>query len=129
MLSWRTNHDGTIPVDCNKGPRKRHGDHWSVDEARMSRVAEVQAAQVEEVDDQDQFGPDKVGANKEHDEAELQEIVDNEMASDTGSCVDIFGVLGEEVTNVSHLEDESNKPISISIYMTSFGDHLYVPIN
>jgi hypothetical protein len=43
-------------------------------------VAEVERGQVEEVDDQDELGPYEVGSDEEHDEAEVEEIVRDEVA-------------------------------------------------
>lgn len=51
-----------------------------------------------------------MAADEEHDESELEQIEDDEMASDTGSCVDIVDILGEKVTDVSNLQDEQNNP-------------------
>jgi hypothetical protein len=73
-------------------------------------VAEVQRRQVEEVDDQEQLGPDEVGAHEEHDEAEVEEVVGNEVAADVRGGLDIVGVGGEELKDVAGLEEEEDDP-------------------
>jgi len=65
-------HNGTIPVQSHKGPGKRAGDGWDVDESRMRVVAEIEESQVEEVDNQDNLSPDEVSSDEEHDEGKLQ---------------------------------------------------------
>lgn len=82
----------TIPVDGNKGPRQRSRDDRRMDEACVAVVTEVERGEVEEVDDKQNFSPDKVRAYEEHDKAELQEVVHNEVASHCRSSVDTFGV-------------------------------------
>jgi hypothetical protein len=51
-----------------------------------------------------------VSSNKEHDEGELQEVVEDEMASYTGCCVDVLGLFGEEVPHICNLEEEECQP-------------------
>ena len=87
--------NGTIPVQSNKGPRQGARNNWDMDEPWMSVVTEVEGGKVEEVDDQDDLSPDEVAADEEHDEGELEEVVDYEVASNTRGCVDIIGVGGE----------------------------------
>lgn len=103
-------HDGSIPVDGNKGPGKRGGHDGRVDEARIGVVAEVERAEVDEVDDEDQLSPVEVGADKEHDKGEVEEVVKNEVASNAGGSIDVVRVAGEEVGNVASLQDEENDP-------------------
>ncbi len=45
-------------------------------------MTEVQRGQVEEVDNQDDLGPDKVAAHEEHDEGEGEKVVEDEVAAD-----------------------------------------------
>lgn len=42
--------DGTIPVQSNESPSQWPRDSWDMDEAWMSRVSEIQGAEIEEVD-------------------------------------------------------------------------------
>jgi hypothetical protein len=65
------NRDSTIPVQGNKSPCKWTRYNWNVNEARMCVVAEIKGRQVEEIDDQDNLGPNKMPANEEHDEGKL----------------------------------------------------------
>ena len=44
-------------------------------------MTEVERRQVEEVDDQDHLSPNEVGSDKEHDEGEVEEGVDDEVAA------------------------------------------------
>ena len=52
----------------------------------------------------------EVRADKEHDEAKVEEVVQDEVASDAGGGVDRVGVAGEEVGDVAKLEDEQADP-------------------
>ena len=107
------NHNGTIPVDRDKGPGKGTRGDRRVDEAWVSVVAEVQGAQVEEVENEQQLGPAKVGSNEEHDEAKVEEVVDDEVGAHTRSGVHVVGIGGEEVRNVAKLHDEENDPVDV----------------
>lgn len=49
MRVW--DHDGAIPVDGDKGPGQRTRGDWRMNEARVGVVAEIQRAEVEEIDD------------------------------------------------------------------------------
>jgi hypothetical protein len=51
-----------------------------------------------------------VGANEEHDEGKVQEVVEDEVAADTCSRVHIVDITREEVANVSSLQDKENGP-------------------
>jgi len=74
-------------------------------------VAEVEGGQIEEVDNQNDLGPNEVGANEEHDEREMQEVVENEMASNTSSSLNVGIVTREEVPCVTNLKEEKSEPI------------------
>jgi len=77
----------------------------------MSGVSEVQARQVDERNQQNDLSPHKVAADEEHNEGELEQVEDDKVASNTGSCVDIIAILGKEVTNVSNLKNEQDNPV------------------
>jgi hypothetical protein len=76
----------------------------------MGVVAEVEGGQVEEVDNQNDLGPNKVGANEEHDESEMEEVVENEVASNTGGSLNVAIVIREEVPQVTDLKEEQGEP-------------------
>jgi hypothetical protein len=103
--------DGAIPVQSNECPRQWPRNNWDVNESWVSVVAEVEGGQVEKVDDQDDFSPVVVATDEQHDERKLEEVVDYEVASDTSGCVDIVGIGGEKVPDVSNLEDEEDNPL------------------
>lgn len=105
------NHEGTVPVDGHKRPGQRARDDGQMDEARVSVVAEVQRAQVEEVEDEEQLSPVEVRADKEHDEGEVEEVVQNEVASNARRSVHNVGIGGEEMGNVAALENEEDDPV------------------
>ena len=81
-----------------------------MDETRVCVVAEVERRQVDKVEDEQDLGPDEVGANEQHDEGEVQEVVDDEMAANCTSGVHMVEVAGEEVADVTTLEDPENNP-------------------
>lgn len=103
-------HEGSVPVDGDKGPCQRTGHDGRVDEARVSIVAEVEGAEVEEVEDQNELSPDEMGADKEHDEGEVEEVVEDKVAADARRGMDDVRVGGEQVTNVAGLENEEDNP-------------------
>jgi len=105
------NCDGSIPVQSNKCPCQWSRNNWDMDESRVRVVAEVERGEVEEVDGQDDLSPDVVAADEQHDERELEEVVDDEVASNTSCCVDIVGVRGEKVPDVSDLQEEEEDPV------------------
>jgi hypothetical protein len=89
--------NSTIPVESNKSPCKWARDNWDVNESRMCIVAEIEGRQVEEIDNQNNFSPDEMSSNKEHDEGKLQEVVEDEVASNTCGSLNMFTVLREEM--------------------------------
>lgn len=102
--------NSSVPVQSNECPGQGSGDSWEVDEAGRGRVAEVERRQVEEVDDQDQLSPDEVGSDKEHDEGEVEEVVEDEVAANRRCGLDMVGVGREQVPDVPSLEDEEHNP-------------------
>jgi hypothetical protein len=104
-------HDGAVPVDGHECPGQRARDGGCVDETRIRVVAEVERGQVKEVDDQDELGPAKVRADEEHDEGEVQQVVQDEVAANRGGGIDLDRVLGEEIGDVADLKYEENDPI------------------
>lgn len=102
--------NSTVPVKRDEGPGQWSGDDWEVDKAWGGWVTEVERGQVEEVDDQDDLGPNEVGAHEEHDEGELKEVVEDEVGADRGGGVDVVGVVGEEVPDIADLKSEQDDP-------------------
>ena len=111
--------DSSVPVQGNESPGQWPGDDWEVDKAWSGWVTEVQARQVEEVDDQDDLGPDEVAADEEHNEGELEEVVEDEVGSDGGGRVDVVSVGGEQVPDITDLEDEQEDPAKVLAYFMS----------
>lgn len=87
-----------------------------MDETWGGWVTEVERGQVEEVDDQDDLSPDEVGANEQHDEGELEKVVEDEVGADGGGGVDVVGVGGEEVPDIADLEGEQDDPERQLVY-------------
>jgi hypothetical protein len=51
-----------------------------------------------------------VSTDEEHDECELEKIVENEVASNSCCSLDMFAFVGEEVPQVCNLEEKEGKP-------------------
>lgn len=100
--------DGTVPVDGHESPCQRSRDDGGVDEARIGVVAEGKGGEVEEVDDQDDLSPAEVSTGEEHDEGEVEEVVQDEVRPYSGGSVDLFEVAGEEVEDITNLQDEQD---------------------
>jgi len=105
------NHQSAIPVDGNKGPGQRSRSNRGVDESRIGVVAEVERRKVNEVQNQDDLGPVEVRSDKEHDKGEVEEVVEDEVASNAGGSVNNIRVAREEVANVTSLEEEEDNPV------------------
>jgi len=105
------NHDGTVPVDCHKGPSQWSRDNRDMDESWTSWMAEIERREVEKVDNQDKFGPPEVGADEQHDEGECEEVVGDEVGTNISGGIDGFDLAGEEVNNIADLEDEQDDPV------------------
>jgi hypothetical protein len=106
-------HDGTVPVDGNERPGQRGRYGRGVDESRVGVVAEVERGQVDKVEDKHHLGPEEVRADKKHDPSKVEEVVDNEVASNAGCGVNVLGVLGKEVGDVTELEDKEGNPENV----------------
>lgn len=77
-------------------------------------MAEIERRKVNEVQDQDDFGPVEVRSDKEHDKGEVEEVVEDEVASNTGGSMNNVRVAREEVANVASLEEEEDNPGEVS---------------
>lgn len=73
-------------------------------------MTEIQAREVDKVDDEHDFCPCKVRAHKEHDKGKVEEVIQDEMAAYAGCPGDDFLLAGEEVSHVAELEDEEDDP-------------------
>lgn len=51
-------------------------------------MAEVERGQVDEVENENDLSPVEVRADKQHDKSEVEEVVEDEVASNAGSSVD-----------------------------------------
>lgn len=76
----------------------------------MGGMAEIQRRQVEEVDNQQNFRPEKVGASEEHNPTKLEKIVEDEMTSNRSGRIDKVCVCGEQMPDVTDLKDEQHNP-------------------
>lgn len=73
-------------------------------------MAQVEEGKIAKVQDGNDLSPDEMRTDEEHDKSELEEIVQDEVTSDAGSGVDIFGFGGEDVPEVADLEHEEDNP-------------------
>jgi hypothetical protein len=55
-----------------------------------------------------------VSTDEEHNEREVQQVVEDEVASDTCCGVHVVDIFGEKVPDISDLEDEEQDPGEIS---------------
>lgn len=69
-------------------------------------MSEVQGREVDKVDYEKHFSPGKAGAHEEPHESKVEEVVDDEVASNTGGSMGGFGVVGEETSDVTELENK-----------------------
>lgn len=93
-------HNGTVPVQSNEGPGEGTRNSGHMDAPGVRIMAEVQRREVDEVDDQQDLGPDEVRANKEHHPPKVKQVVEDEVATNRGGSVDLGGIVGEEVADV-----------------------------
>jgi len=103
--------DSSIPIQSIECPCQRSRDSSDMDESWMSRMSEVQSAEVEEVDDQDDLSDEEMSSDEEHDEGELEKVVEDEVASNTSCSLYFLHVLREEVPQVNNLEEEEGQPV------------------
>jgi hypothetical protein len=104
------NHQSTVPVDGNESPGQRSRNNGCVDKSGVRVVAEVERGKIDEVENQNNLSPVEVRADEEHDKGEVEEVVEDEMASDAGGSVNDVRITREEMTDVTSLEDEEDDP-------------------
>jgi hypothetical protein len=59
-----------------------------MDKERVIRLAEVQRREVEEIDNEEEFSKPKSGPDPEHQETEVKQVVQDEMASNVACSSD-----------------------------------------
>lgn len=89
------NHESTIPVNGDKRPGQRSRHHRRMNESGICVVAEVERGQVDEVENENDLSPVEVRADKQHDKSEVEEVVEDEMASNAGGSVNNVRVARE----------------------------------
>lgn len=103
-------HDGSIPVKSDKCPGQWPRHNWDMDKARENLVAEVERGEIEKVENQHDLSPHEVATDEKHNERELQEVVEDEVASNSGGSVDIVCVGREQMPDIANLKDEEQDP-------------------
>ena len=99
------------PEQSHVVPRQRRTHDGNVYESRRRGMPKVGAAQVEEVDyDQQQREPE-VAAAPQVDKAEEEEVARDKVAPDVRGCRHVHAVLVVEVVAVAALEDEEDDPV------------------
>jgi len=94
------NHGSSIPKYGHVVPSQRRRDNRDVDESRGGRVAEVEEGEIEQVDDEEKLSLPEKSSDPEHDEAETEEVMQDEMASHIGGTGDEMLVCAPEVTDI-----------------------------
>lgn len=74
-------------------------------------MPEIEGCEVEEVEDEHDFGDPEVGMDPEQDEGELQDVVDDEVGADVCGKGVRGGITGEEDVEVVYLEYEEYYPV------------------
>ena len=74
-------------------------------------MPEVQARQVEEVDHQQELCEPEAATDPEHDEAEGEQVIEDEVAADVGGGEDELGRAAVEEHDVAELLDEEPDPV------------------
>lgn len=73
-------------------------------------MAEIKRRKVNKVQNQDDLGPVEVGSDKEHNKGEVEEVIEDEVASNAGGSMNNVRVAREEVADVAGLEEEEDDP-------------------
>jgi hypothetical protein len=103
-------HNGTVPVNRNKGPGQRGRDDGHVNVAGIRVVAKVLRRQVEKVGNERNLGPDKVVVHKEQNKGKVEQVVEDKVTADAGGRVFGVGVARKEGANIADLGDEEEYP-------------------
>lgn len=105
-------HGSSIPEQSNVTPRQRSRDNRDMNETRGLRMSEVEKSLIDEVRYQDQFTLPEETSYPAHDEAEVCQIVEDEVGTDIGSRGDPFDVGREQVIDVSTLKEKEDDPVN-----------------
>lgn len=103
------NHNSAVPIYCNEVPRQRYGHNGGIKKPRqeVSTVTEIKGAEVSKVKNKNKLRPVKVGASKKYYSANVKKVVQNKVATDTGSREKIISIFREKkVGNISKLENK-----------------------
>ena len=101
----------TNPVKRHEVPCQRPRNSADVDQPRRRTVPEIREAQIEEVDDKQEFGKPKVAPRPEVDEAEEQEVGGNVMRANVCCSGDIDTVGRVQRPSVDELQCEQDDPV------------------
>ena len=88
-------------------------------------MAEIEGGKVEEVDDEDELGPDKVIVHPEEHEDELRDVSDDVVGAKVGGASGPRRVAGEEGVEVAELGGEEGNPKGIMDVSKS----LHIPLS
>lgn len=102
---------GAHPVQGSEVPCQGTGNDANVDQARCRGVAEIRERQVEEVDDNQEFGDPVPSTHVQVYEAEEEEVVRDEMASDVDGSSSVDFILGCEAVHTRKLQGEEDEPV------------------
>lgn len=75
-------------------------------------MPEVEEGLVEQVDDQEELAWPEMSADPKHDEAESEEVVQNEVASNIGSTGDKSLICRPQISHIVCLQDQNNDPVN-----------------
>lgn len=104
------NSDCAVPEQRHQCPGIGTGNSGQVDEHRQATVAPVGDCLVDEVGDEDDLCAPKLVAGPEQNPSGEEDVVQDEMGGDIGSCHDEDIVLGKEVPDVAELREEEEYP-------------------
>lgn len=105
--------NSSVPIQSYKSPCQRPRNRRDVDESRICVVTEVERGEVEEVDDQHNLGPNIMSTHEQHDPGESQEVVNDEVTTNTCSSIDIVSVARKQVPDISDLRNEENDEVDV----------------
>ena len=90
-----------------------------MDGQRRLRVPEVEKGEIDEVEDEHCLGEDEMRVHPEEHEAELQEVVDDEVGADVCGEGLVGGGGGEEGGEVVDLQDDEDDPVGVAYLSAS----------
>lgn len=75
-------------------------------------MAEVEGGELEEVEGKRDFGEDEVGAGPEHNVGKIEEVEQDEMRSNTASCLHPNLIIRKQMPDISQLTNEHPNPVN-----------------